>query len=120
MSDPSRTRRAAGPDRTYRSAPRSATPIASDRGDFNDGVRLFTVRASGVDAPDSFQVYANRNPAEVVLVISGLNSGELRATWGPYWRTASEAWRDWCEANAFMVFYNGGRPDTGKVRVCNG
>ncbi|WP_199042730.1 hypothetical protein [Glycomyces salinus] len=103
-------------------AARPAAPGAAiqNRGDFSDGVRSFTVRASGIPAPDSFQVCANRNPAEVVLVISGLNTGELRATWGPQWRTASEGWRDWFEATAFMVFYNGRRPDFRRVRVCDG
>ncbi|WP_199035489.1 hypothetical protein [Glycomyces salinus] len=94
--------------------------LGLDRGDFSDGVRNFTVRASCVDAPDSFQVYADGNTTEVVLVISGLNSGELRATWGPQWRTASESWRDWFEASAFMVFHNGTRPDFGRGRTCNG
>ncbi|GAB4004070.1 hypothetical protein GCM10029992_47950 [Glycomyces albus] len=69
---------------------------------------------------DSFQVYADHNPAEVVLVVSGLNSGELRATWGPQWRTTSEPWQEWFEANAFMVFHNGSLPPTGKVRACRG
>lgn len=100
-------------------ANRSARP-GLDRGDFSDGVRHFTVRTSGPDAPDSFQVYADGNPSEVVLVISGLNSGELRATWGPQWRTASESWRDWFEASSFMVFYNGQGPAAGSVRLCNG
>ncbi|GAB4008858.1 hypothetical protein GCM10029992_66360 [Glycomyces albus] len=97
--------------------PRRAERGKSGAGSFSDGVRTFTVRASGPSAPDSLNVYADGNRSEVVLVISGLNTGELRATWGPQWRTASESWRDWFEANAFMVFYNGRRPDFRRVRV---
>ncbi|GAB4006612.1 hypothetical protein GCM10029992_57920 [Glycomyces albus] len=99
---------------------RSTAPVALDRGQFSDGVRRFTVRASGPDAPDSFQVYVDGNRAEVVLVVSGINTGELRATWGPHWRTASEPWRDWFEASSFMVFYNGKGPAAESVRLCNG
>ncbi|HEU5129279.1 MAG TPA: hypothetical protein VFU12_14935 [Glycomyces sp.] len=58
--------------------------------------------------------------SEIVLVVSGLNSGALKATWGPGWITASEEWRQWCEAEAFMVFYNGTKAAVGRVRVCNG
>jgi hypothetical protein len=65
-------------------------------------------------------VHLTGQSREVVLVISGLSTRDLRATWGPQWRTASETWRDWFEATAFMVFYNGQRPPRGKVRVCNG
>ncbi|GAB4007046.1 hypothetical protein GCM10029992_59650 [Glycomyces albus] len=112
-----RSGRPEGDQPSPRPAPRT-TDLT--RGSFTDGVRTFTVRASGPVAPDSFQVYANGNPAEVVLVISGIGSGELRATWGAQWRTASETWRDWCEASAFMVFYNGRGPAPGSVRACNG
>lgn len=114
---------------THRARSTAPAPAALDRGQFSDGVRSFTVRASGPTAPDSFQVFAGGDRADVVLVVSGINTGELRATWGPEWRTASETWRDWFEANSFMVFYNGKRPASGtasgtgsarRVRVCNG
>lgn len=97
-------------------------PIARtlERGRFSDGVRTFSVRASSGDAPDSFQVYTDGGQGELVLVITGLISRELRASWSLEWRSASDSWREWLEANAFMVFYNGDRPAIGKVRVCNG
>ncbi|GAB4002705.1 hypothetical protein GCM10029992_41680 [Glycomyces albus] len=98
----------------------ASLPASLDRGSFSDGVRSFTVRTSCTEAPDSFQVHLTGQSSEVVLVISGLGAHDLRATWGPQWRTASEGWRDWFEATAFMVFYNGHRPDSGSVRVCNG
>ncbi|WP_100446291.1 hypothetical protein [Glycomyces xiaoerkulensis] len=94
---------------------KSVTPNRADleRGSFTDGVRSYTVRVSGDDAPDSFQVHTG--PArDIVLVVSGLNSGELHATWGPSWRGASDAWREWVEAKAFMTFYNG------EGRFCDG
>ncbi|GAB3649996.1 hypothetical protein [Glycomyces tarimensis] len=91
------------------------TPHAPEleRGSFTDGSRSYTVRASSADAPDSFQVYTGE-ARDIVLIVSGLNSGELKATWGPTWRTASDAWREWVEAQSFMVFYNG------EARFCNG
>ncbi|HLU27441.1 MAG TPA: hypothetical protein VKZ65_03310 [Glycomyces sp.] len=90
------------------------------RGTFSDGTHIFSVRASSEDVPDSFQVYVSGSVAEIVLVVSGLNSGALKATWGLNWITASPEWRAWCEAEAFMVFYNGTAPAVGSVRVCNG
>ncbi|HEU5129328.1 MAG TPA: hypothetical protein VFU12_15195 [Glycomyces sp.] len=99
---------------------RRSRPTTLDRGHFTDGVRTFHVRCSSETAPDSFQVYADGNPEAIVLVLSGLNSGALKATWGPGWITASEEWRQWCEAEAFMVFYNGTKAAVGRVRVCNG
>jgi hypothetical protein len=93
---------------------------ALERGRFTDGVRTFSVRASSEDAPDSFQVYADESRCELVLVVTGLISRDLKATWGPQWRSASEEWREWLETNAFMVFYNGDRTAVGSVRVCDG
>lgn len=90
------------------------------RGRFSDGQRHFTVRASSAEAPDSFQVYAGAEPADIVVVVSGLVSWNLRATWGDGWRSASDEWKAWLKDQAFMVFYNGRPPEAGKVRVCNG
>ncbi|WP_199035311.1 hypothetical protein [Glycomyces salinus] len=98
----------------------ASPPASIERGSFSDGIRSFTVRTSCAEAPDSFQVHVTGRSSEVVLVISGLGTNDLRATWGPQWRTASEGWRDWFEATAFMVFYNGQRPHSGRERVCNG
>ncbi|WP_026929938.1 hypothetical protein [Glycomyces tenuis] len=99
---------------------RTSIPDSIERGTFSDGARTFSVRASSEDVPDSFQVYDAESVAEIVLVVSGINSGTLKATWGLNWITASEEWREWCEAEAFMVFYNGTKPAVGRVRVCNG
>lgn len=99
---------------------RTSIPDSNVRGTFSDGVNTFSVHASSDEAPDSFQVYASGSVAEIVLVISGLNAGALNATWGLNWVNASEEWREWCEAEAFMVFYNGTKPAVGRVRVCHG
>ncbi|WP_156926051.1 hypothetical protein [Glycomyces arizonensis] len=100
----------------------NATPsgLALQRGRFSDGGGSFTVRASSDQAPDSFQVYTNTNPADIVLIVSGLNSGNLRATWGDDWRSLSEEWKGWFKNQAFLVFYNGPAPALGKVRFCDG
>jgi anthranilate synthase component 1 len=60
----------------------AATPAGAslEKGTFSDGVRTFTVRASAVPAPDSFQVHLAGQSREVVLVISGLSTRDLRAT----------------------------------------
>ena len=94
--------------------------LALERGRFGDGDSVFTVRASSDHAPDSFQVYANANPADIVLVVSGLNGGNLRATWGDDWRPFSEEWKGWFKHQAFLAFYNGLAPAAGRVRFCNG
>ncbi|GAA2270524.1 hypothetical protein GCM10009853_025270 [Glycomyces scopariae] len=80
---------------------------ALERGRFSDGRRSYTVRASGKDSPDSFQVFRTDNAADIVLIVSGLTSGNLHATWGEEWRGAPESAREWLRAWAFHVFYNG-------------
>ncbi len=95
-----------------------AVPDPLVRGRFSDGQRQFTVRASR--APDSFQVFSGANRADVVVIVSGLASWNLRATWGDGWRSSSEEWKSWFKDQAFMVFYDGRPPTLGKVRVCNG
>jgi hypothetical protein len=99
---------------------RQGAPDPLTRGQFSDGQRLFTVRASSADAPDSFQVHAGGDQADIVVVVSGLASWNLRATWGDGWRSASAEWKAWVKDQAFMVFYNGRPPATGSVRVCSG
>ncbi|THV42551.1 hypothetical protein [Glycomyces buryatensis] len=95
-----------------------------ERGRFSDGRTRFNVRASSVDAPESFQVYVEGNRADIVLIVSGLGTEHLHATWGEGWRSCQKAWKTWAEKAAFQVFYNGhhrGGPDApGVVRVCNG
>jgi hypothetical protein len=108
--------------------PRGAASLI--RGTFSDGHTEFTVRASTATAPDSFQVSANNNPADIVLIVSGINTGHLHATWGQGWRTFAPDWKVWIEDAAFKVFYTGhaidNRPSPdgpmgpGKVRFCHG
>lgn len=90
---------------------------ALERGGFSDGRTEFTVRASSSDAPDSFQVFADGNRADIVLIVSGLNTGTLHATWGAKWRAATPEWKVWMEDAAFKVFYTGHRIG---VRFCDG
>ncbi len=91
-----------------------------ERGRFSDGMHAFAVRASSSEAPDSFQVYANGDHEDIVLVVSGLNSGALKAAWGHDWQTAGAGWREWVEVKAFMVFYNGERRGAGETVLRNG
>ncbi|MBO3735420.1 hypothetical protein [Glycomyces niveus] len=76
------------------------------------------------------------NPADLVLIVSGLNTGHLHATWGEGWRAFVPEWKDWVRDAAFQVFHTGhvgrsdgtdrpggstaARPIPGKVRFCNG
>ncbi|THV28379.1 hypothetical protein [Glycomyces paridis] len=63
--------------------------------------------ASSAVAPDSFQVFASENRADIVLIVSGLNTGDLHATWGEEWRTRTVEWQAWARECAFHVFHNG-------------
>ncbi|WP_030158735.1 hypothetical protein [Glycomyces sp. NRRL B-16210] len=90
------------------------------RGDFTDGAHRFTVCASAPTKPNSFQVYANGNRADLVLIVSGLATDNLFSTWGDEWRNRSAAWRHWAREASFNVFYNGEPENPRSVRVCNG
>jgi hypothetical protein len=94
------------------------------RGTFADHHTTYSVRASGPPAPDSFQVTVANNPADLVLIVSGLNTGHLHATWGEGWRANAPEWKAWFEDSALAVFYNGrtisNRPRPGQVRFCDG
>lgn len=93
------------------------------RGTFTDNHTNFTVWSSAVEAPDSFQVAVTNNPADLVLIVSGVNTGYLHATWGDDWRAYVPEWKAWVQDAAFKVFYTGHadtRPDPGKVRFCDG
>ncbi|MCD0442138.1 hypothetical protein LO763_00670 [Glycomyces sp. A-F 0318] len=93
-----------------------------ERGTFHDEVRTYKVRASSADAPDSFQVYTG-DREDIVLIISGINSGDLKATWGPFWRGFKPQWRAWLEDSAFRVFYSRNRPRPtarDRERFCEG
>lgn len=89
-------------------------PLA--RGQFSDGRRVFVVRASSADAPDSFQVHAEGNPSDVCLVVSGLNTGNLHATWSEEWRSSTPEWREWARNNAFKAFHT---VKTAQIRFCH-
>lgn len=97
---------------------------ALERGRFSDGKRVFTVRASSADAPDSFQVYTEGNPADIVMVVSGIISRNLRATWGDEWRNATAEWRGWAKEQSFQVFYSGTEFDRDlnpvRIKFCEG
>ncbi|WP_157975217.1 hypothetical protein [Glycomyces dulcitolivorans] len=96
-------------------------PAASlDRGTFQDDYRSYTVRASSAVAPDSFQVITGVQQNDVVLVISGLNSGDLKATWGRFWNGLKPHAKVWLEEQAFRIFYRD-RLDSAKFfRHCDG
>lgn len=119
----------------------SQSPEPSDplvRGQFTDGRTEFAVRASSADAPDSFQVYVPGRRADIVLIVSGINSAVMHATWGEGWRDYSSEWKVWLEDTAFRYFYrvtrrpaphpqgrNGFREDSaakqpGGARFCDG
>ncbi|WP_205328447.1 hypothetical protein [Glycomyces sp. YM15] len=78
-----------------------------ERGEFRDSLRTYRVRVSSPDAPDSFQVYTGQRE-DIVLIVSGINSGDLKATWGPAWREAEAEWRIWVEECAFSLVIVGG------------
>ena len=109
------------PDNPNREEP-GVDPLV--RGSFIDHEHQYSVRASSPVAPDSFQVSVANNPADLVLIVSGLNSGHLHATWGPGWRAFAPEWKAWFEDSAFAVFYNGrvidDRPRPGQVKFCDG
>ncbi|MEV3939057.1 hypothetical protein AB0K52_24165 [Glycomyces sp. NPDC049804] len=92
------------------------------RGTFHDDLRDYTVRTSTAHAPDSFQVVTGEHE-DIVLVVSGLNSGNYKTTWGPFWRSFKPTWKIWVEEAAMRVFNRGrtrieNAPAT--VRWCNG
>jgi hypothetical protein len=116
-------------NRSSKPKPESAQTVSDplERGQFSDGRRIFVVRASSAEAPDSFQVHAKANQADVILVVSGLNSGNLHATWSDEWRSTSPEWREWARNNAFKAFHTvrtaegtqlGNGP--GEFRFCRG
>jgi hypothetical protein len=95
---------------------------ALERGTFHDDYRTYHVRASSFEAPDSFQVYTGPRK-DIVLIISGINTGDLRATWGPFWRGFKPDWKMWVEDSAFRLFYRTRRdpgPDSASMRFCDG
>ncbi|GAA1672700.1 hypothetical protein GCM10009830_18610 [Glycomyces endophyticus] len=94
--------------------------VSLDRGTFRDDYRSYTVRASSADAPDSFQVITGPRGDDVVLVISGLNSGDLKATWGRFWNGLKPQAKVWVEEQAFRVFYRDRINTATSTRFCDG
>jgi hypothetical protein len=95
---------------------------ALERGSFHDDYRTYRVRASSADAPDSFQVLTGDGD-DIVLIVSGINSGELKATWGPFWRSFKPAWKIWVEESAFRAFHRARTPMPSaptSIRFCDG
>jgi len=96
-----------------------------DRGSFRDDYRSYTVRASSADAPDSFQVITGDRGDDVVLIVSGLTTGNLKATWGRFWSGLKPQSKIWVEEQAYRIFYSGHRiiataPVSASVRFCDG
>jgi hypothetical protein len=52
-----------------------------ERGTFHDDYRTYRVRVPNAEAPDSFEALTGKGE-DVVLLVSGINSAELKATWG--------------------------------------
>jgi hypothetical protein len=104
----------------YRSDAGRTDPL--ERGQFHDDYRTYKVRASSIDAPDSFQVYTGDHE-DIVLIVSGLNSGKEKTTWGPFWRSFKPSWKIWVEDSAFRVF-NRGRVEVASaptsIKFCDG
>jgi hypothetical protein len=98
------------------------SPAALVRGTFTWSRWEFTVRASSAEAPDSFQVFANGNPADIVLIVSGITGGNLHATWGDGWRAYDAEWKRRFRDHAFLVFYNGTQAPAARrgERFCDG
>jgi hypothetical protein len=91
-----------------------------DRGTFHDDYRSYRVRASSAVAPDSFQVITGPRNDDVVLIVSGLNSGDLKATWGPFWNRLKPQAKIWVEEQAFRIFYRRGLASASAIRFCDG
>jgi hypothetical protein len=116
---------------------RQSSASALLRGHFTDGHTHFAVHASTAKDTDAFHVSVSDNPADIVLIVSGLITKQLHATWAESWRIFAPDWKLWVHDAAFQVFYtghftaaptssgtaitaysNGDLP--GKVRFCNG
>ncbi|THV26415.1 hypothetical protein [Glycomyces paridis] len=100
-------------------------PPEVERGRFTDGVDWFSVCAAPAEcAPESFRVYQQQSGGDLVLIVSGINSENLRASWGEAWRSQSPEWHEWMQVKGFTVFYTGKAelPDRyiGRARVCEG
>lgn len=104
--------------------PTSTTEVR--RGSFRKDGRWFEVYASSAHAPESMRVYPYGDRSTLALVVSGLNSGDLKPSWGQPWGGYSADWRDDFEERAYRAYVSRGnepRPvarSVGVVRVCEG
>lgn len=96
------------------------------RGSFTkDGIE-YEVYASSADAPESMRAYRGGDRSALVLVVSGLNSGDLKPSWGLPWAGFAEEWRNAFEESAYRAYVSRGAVPrsaaraTGVARVCNG
>lgn len=96
------------------------------RGSFTKDGTSFDVYASSADAPEAMQVNPAGERSTLVLVVSGLNSGDLKAAWGLPWRDYPDSWREDFEELAYRAYVTrraAPRPSAravGRVRVCEG
>jgi hypothetical protein len=103
------------------------TPTAEvQRGSFIKDERMFNIYASSAHAPDTMRVYPADAYGSIVLIMSGLNSRNMKASWGLPWRGFAEEWRDDFEERAYRAYVSRAvapRPTaraTATVRVCEG
>jgi hypothetical protein len=96
------------------------------RGSFNQDGTTFEVCASSAHAPEAMRVYPAGDRSALVLVVSGLNSGDLKVNWGQPWRGYPAQWREDFEERAYRAYVSRGAepPSSGRaagaVRVCEG
>lgn len=96
------------------------------RGSFIQDGTTFDVCASSAHAPESMRVYLAGDRTALVLVVSGLNSGDLKPSWGQPWGSYQDQWREDFEERAYRAYVSrdtGLRPTvraTAVVRVCEG
>jgi len=84
-----------------------------ERGRFSHGDWTFVVVASSEIAPDSFQVCAAGSRDDLIMIVSGLTTGNHHETWSKEWRDLSDEWREWLRTNAFKTFRQVAQPRTG-------
>jgi hypothetical protein len=103
------------------------TPTAEvQRGSFTKNGATFDVYASSEHAPEAMRVYLAEDRTSIVLVVTGLNSGDLKAGWGLPWRDYPEEWREDFEERAYRAYVNREAVPrrkvsaVGVVRVCSG
>jgi hypothetical protein len=104
----------------------TTTTTEVKRGSFTKSGRTFDVCASSEHAPEAMRVYPVDDRGEPVLVVTGLNSGDLKAAWGLPWRDYPDEWREDFEERAYRAYVNrkasprpAGRA-IGVVRICEG